>query len=203
MIRTLRHTALLALLGVCLAGFTTPRVGWSWEAGAAAEEPSEESPRALLYKVINFVLLAGGLGFVLRKPLAEFFSSRAASIRKSLDEGRKALETSQGQLRAVEEKLEHLGEEIAEFKASAEREMGVERQRLRQAAAEEAARILDSARAQMDTALRAARIELKSFAAQQSVALAEELIRATLDEPARQRLVSQFAATLQAKEQKN
>ena len=203
MIRILRRAVLLGLLGFCLAAFTSPRIAWSRGAGAAAEEAGEESPRALLYRVINFVLLVGGLGYVLRKPLTEFFSSRTASIQKSLDDGRKALEASQVQLRSVEEKLQHLGDEIAAFKASAAREMEAERQRLRQVAAEEAARILDSARAQMETALRGARIELKGFAAQQSVALAEELIRATLDEPVRQRLVSQFAATLQAKEQKN
>lgn len=201
--RRLRHAAWFGLLWICLAGFTWPRVVWSLEAGPVADENSEESPHALLYKVINFVLLVGGLGYVLRRPLAEFFSSRSTSIQKSLDEGRNALESSQIQLRSVEEKLRRLGEEIAAFQASAGSEMETERQRQRQTAAEEAARILESAHAQMETALRGAKLELKSFAAQQSVALAEELIRGRLDEPTRQRLVSQFATTLHAKERKN
>jgi F-type H+-transporting ATPase subunit b len=202
LIRTLRYAALFALLGICLAGLSIPRVAWSLGAEPAAEK-SEESPHELLYRIINFVILAGGLGYVLRKPLAEFFTFRSASIQKSLDEGRKALETSRTQLRTVEEKLQHLGEEIAAFKASAESEMEAERQRLRQAAAEEAARILESARAQMEMALRGAKLELKNFAAQQSVELAADLIRARLDEPTRQRLVRQFATTLSAKDQKN
>ena len=201
-IRTLRHAALLALLGICLAGFTGPRVGWSLGAKPVAEK-GDGSPRAPLYHIINFVLLVAALGYILRKPLAEFFSVRSSSIQKSLEEARQALASSQIQLRGVEEKLRHLEAEIAAFKSSAESEMKAEGERLRQAAAEEAERILESARTQMAMALRGAKLELKSFAAQKSVEIAEDLIRRRLDEPTRQRLVSQFAATLHAKELKN
>jgi F-type H+-transporting ATPase subunit b len=197
--RTLRQAALFGLLGICLAGFASPRVAWSLEAEPAAKGKNSE----LLFKVINFVILVGGLGYVLRKPLAEFFSSRSASIQKALDEGRKALEASQAQLQAVEEKLRGLEAEIADFKASAAREMEAERQRLQKASAEEAARILESARVQMDTALRGAKLDLKNYAAQQSVTLAEELIRTRLDDAGRRRLVTQFLATLESKERKN
>ena len=135
--------------------------------------------------------------------MGDFFSSRSASIQKALDEGRKALEASQSQLKIVEEKLRGLEAEIAEFKASATREMEAERQRLQQTNAEEAARILESARAQTDTAVRGAKVELKNYAALKSVALAEELIRARLDDSGRKRLVTQFVATLESKERKN
>ena len=203
MIRIFRHAAWFALLGICLAGFTCPQVTWSQGSEPAAKEEKSEPPHELLYKIINFVILVGGLGYLLRKPMAEFFSSRSASIQKSLDEGRKALEASQAQLKAVEEKLRGLEAEIAAFKASAVREMEAERQRLQQASAEEAAKILESARAQMDTALRGAKLDLKNYAAQQSVTLAEELIRTRLDDAGRKRLVTQFVATLESKEQKN
>ena len=178
-------------------------MAWSQGTEPAAKEKNSEPPHELLYKAINFVILVGGLGYVLRKPMAEFFSSRSASIQKSLEEGRKALEASQAQLQAVEEKLRGLEAEIAAFKASAVREMEAERQRLQQSSAEEAARILESARAQTDTAVRGAKLELKNYAAQKSVALAEELIRARLDDSGRKRLVTQFVATLESKERKN
>ena len=203
MIRTLRQAAWFGLLGFCLAGFTSPQVAWSQGSEPAAKEKDAEPPHELLYKTINFIILVGGLAYVLRKPLADFFSSRSASIQKSLDEGRKALEASQAQLQVVEDKLRGLEAEIAAFKDSAMREMEADRQRWQQTIAEEAARIVESARAQTDTAVRAAKLELKNFAAQQSVELAADLIRARLDEPTRQRLVRQFATTLSAKDQKN
>jgi F-type H+-transporting ATPase subunit b len=178
-------------------------LAWPQGPEPAAKEEKNQSSHELLYKIINFVILVGGLAYVLRKPMAEFFTSRTASIEKALDEGRKALEASQAQLRQVEEKLRGLEAEIAAFKASALREMEAERQRLQQASAEEAARILEAARAQMETALRGAKQELKNYAAQQSVARAEELIRTRLDDAGRSRLVAQFTATLGTKEGKN
>jgi len=173
-------------------------VAWS-QGSEAAKEEKPEPPHELLYKTINFAILVGGLAYLLRKPMAEFFSSRSAGIQKRLDEGRKALEASQAQLQIVEGKLQRLEAEIAAFKDAAAREMEAERQRLQQAGAEEAARILEAARAQMDVALRGAKLELKDFAAKQAVTLAEELIRARLDDAGRRRMVAQFAATLGTK----
>jgi F-type H+-transporting ATPase subunit b len=202
LIRTLRHAALFALLGICLAGLAAPRMVWAQGAEPGGEQ-KPEPPHELLYKTINFIILVGALGYLLRQPLAEFFSSRSASITKSLDEGRKALEASQIRLKEVEAKLARLETDIAAFKDSALREMEAERQRLQQAGAEEAARILDSARAQTETAVRAARLELKSYAAQKAIALAEQLIRTRLDDSGQKRLVTQFVATIESKERKN
>ncbi len=203
MIRALHHFALLGLMGICLAGFALPLAARPQEAQPPAKEEKSEPPHELLYKTINFIILVGGLGYVLRKPMADFFSGRSASIQKALDEGRKALEASQAQLRAAERKLRGLEAEIAALQAAAEREMTTERQRLQQAGAEEAARILEAARTQIDSALRAAKLELRHYAAQQSVARAEDLIRTRLDDAGRRRLVDQFAATVGNKEEKN
>jgi F-type H+-transporting ATPase subunit b len=195
------------LLAACLLGlagslgfartFTQDRSLASAPA-AEGEEAGKKAGRELIYKFINLALLAGTLGYLLRKPLAVFFAERSASIRKGLEEGRKALEVSQAQLKAVEEKLQHLEEEIAAFRASAGREMEAERQRLKLAAAEEAEKILQSARAQTEVAVRAAKLELKSYAAEQAVELAEEIIRRRLDEAGRKKLVGEFLAEVKS-----
>ncbi len=149
-----------------------------------------------LFKIINFFLLAGGLVFLLRKPLAEFFLQRSSSIRKSLEEGRKALEASQAQLHAVEEKLGRLEGEIRAFRDAATREMEAERERLRRATAEEVQKTLELAGAQMESATRAAVLELKYFGAQEALQLAEGLIRERLDDSRRSRLFSRFLEQL-------
>ena len=130
--------------------------------------------------------------YVLRKPLGEFFARRSDSIRKSLEEGRKALEASQAQLSAVDGKLRHLEEEIAAFKDAARREMEAEHERLRQAAASEARKILEFAQAQIEAAARAAKSELKIFTAQRALELAEEMVRQQMDAARRKRLVGRF-----------
>jgi F-type H+-transporting ATPase subunit b len=202
---SLRRALARVLFAACLLGlasspasartFTLDRSLASARALQGEEEGKKEG-RELLYKFINLALLVGALGFVLRKPLADFFAQRSASIRKGLEEGRKALEASQAQLKTVEEKLRHLEEEIAAFKASAGREMEAERQRLKLAAAEESEKILQAARAQTEVAVRAARVELKSYAAEQAVGLAEEIIRRRLDEAGRKKLVGEFLAEI-------
>jgi F0F1-type ATP synthase membrane subunit b/b' len=206
---SLRRALARGLLVACLLGLagspTSARTFMLDRSVASARAPEGEAEgkregRELLYKFINLALLVGALVYLLRKPLADFFAQRSASIRKGLEEGRKALEASQAQLKSVEEKLQHLEEEIAAFKTSAGREMEAERQRWKLAAAEEAEKILQSARAQTEAAVRAAKLELKSYAAQQAVKLAEEIIRRRLDAAGRKRLVGEFLAQVESRE---
>lgn len=203
MIRKFQHVALFALLGFCVAGCAYPRLVFAEESGTAAKQEARENPHELLYHTINFLILVGALAYILRKPVAEFLKSRSSSVEKALDEGRKALDASQAQLREVEAKLEGLEAEIAAFKDSAAREMEAERQRIQKGAEEEAARILEAAHAQINAAVRSARLELKKFTAERSVSIAEDLIRSRLDDSGRQRLVAQFAASLGTGERKN
>jgi F0F1-type ATP synthase membrane subunit b/b' len=74
---------------------------------------------------------------------------------------------------------------------------------LKLAAAEEAEKILQSARAQTEVAVRAAKLELKSYAAEQAVELAEEIIRRRLDEAGRKQLVSDFLARVESRARQN
>jgi F-type H+-transporting ATPase subunit b len=171
--------------------------------GESEEKESGSETSELIFKTINFIILIGGLGYLLRKPLAEFFVQRSGAIRAQLDEGRKALEASQARMTAIEEKLLHLEEEIAAFKASATRESEVERQNLRAAAAQEAEKILESARARMETSTRAAKLELRYFVAEEALKQAETLIQGRLDEATRNQLVSQFMARLDVSESRN
>lgn len=193
----------MLLLFACLLGFAGGPRPDSAEPdngpGATAEERGHESDHGALYRWINFVLLAGGLAFLLRKPLSQYFLQRSASIRKSLDEGRKALEKSQAQLQAVEERLRHFEEAMAAFRAAALREMEEEHERIRQTAAQEAEKMMESALRQIDVAGKQAKLELKLFTAQMSVELAEKKIVQRLDEAGQRRMVSHFLTKLEAK----
>ena len=198
-----RALFLACLLG--LAGSPTSARTFTLERSLAtprapeSEQDGKRERRELIYKFINLALLVGALAYVLRKPVADFFAQRSASIRIGLEEGRKALAASQAQLKTVEEKLQHLEEEIAAFKTSAAQEMEAERQRWKQAEAEEVEKILQAARARTEVATRAARLELKSYAAEQAVELAEEIIRQRLDEAGRKKLVGEFLAQVESR----
>ncbi len=167
------------------------------------EEESKSENRELIFKTINFIILAGGLGYLLRKPLSDFFKQRSGEIEKALEEGRAALAESQARLSAVEDKLKHLEEEIAAFKAAAAKEMEAETQRRRQAVAAEVEKMLETARARMDTTTRAAKLELRFFVAEEALNQAEQMISGRLDDATRRHLVNQFVAKLEAKQHSN
>ena len=209
---SLRCALAQGLFAACLAGImgspASARTLTMDRTLTSASVPENEAEgknegRELLYKIINVSLLVGVLAYFLRKPMAEFFAQRSASIRQGLEDGRKALEASQAQLKTVERKLQHLEEEIAAFKASASREMEAERQRMKLAAAEEAEKIIQAARAQTEVAVRAARLELKTYTAEQAVQLAEQMIRQRLDEAGRRKLVHDFLAGVESRSRQN
>ena len=192
----------LESLGVA-ARNRTLNAGFAITPAAESDEGGKKGERELIYKLINLAILVGALAYLLRKPAADFFAQRSASIRTGLEEGRKALVASQAQLKAVEDKLKHLEEEIAQFKATAAREMEAERQRLKQAEAEAAEKIIQAARAQTEAAARAAKLELKTYAAREAVRLAEEIIRQRLDDAGRKKLVGDFLSGVESQRSRN
>lgn len=168
------------------------------ESGSEGASEPAESGQELLYKTINFIILVGALGFLLRKPVAAFFAARSEEIRKELDEGKKALQASEARLGAVEAKLRHLEEDIARFAQDAQREMATERERLRKLAASDAEKIVQAARLQIGIATRAAKLELKRSTANEAIRLAEGLIRGRIDEATRDQLFNRFLGDVEA-----
>ncbi len=168
-------------------------------AALAAEAEGGESPgasREEIFTWINFVLLVAVLAYLLRQPVREFFAGRSRQVREALEAGRKALNEAQSRLAEVEAKLAHLEEEINSFRASAAREVELERQRLEELTRRDAARLIEAARAQIEMATRAAKLELMIQSGQRIVELAEVLIRQRLDDRTRQRLVTRFVEGL-------
>ncbi|HEY6292189.1 MAG TPA: ATP synthase F0 subunit B [Terriglobia bacterium] len=167
-----------------------------------AEEGSGYSHEKL-FKWINFLILAGVLVYFLRKPFADFFADRLDTIHEGLEEGRKALAASEAKLGEIEKKLANVQQEIAAFRVESAREMQAERERVRQAAEREGERILVFAEVQIEAAVRAAKLDLKRYAAGKAVELAETLVRERLDEPARRGLVRSFVADLKSSGMQN
>jgi F0F1-type ATP synthase membrane subunit b/b' len=199
--RRFRQALVALALGACLGA---PVFAWSRQPRAASaalafpEESSEEktASREIIYKIVNFVILVGALVYFLRKPAAAYFAARSASIRKGIEEGRKALEASEAELRLVEEKLARLEQEIRAFEEAARLEIAAEEGRFRQETEAEGKKMLEFARARLSAAARAARQEVQAFAAAEALRLAEQSVRERLDAPRRDRLFAWYLAGL-------
>ena len=192
------------LLAVCLLGaFQISRA--SLLAAAPPAEKAEEagSSHELLFETINFILLAGFLVYLYRKRGRAFFNERSDTIRKSLEEGRQALERSQARLADAEKKLAGLRDEVKALKKRAEAEIADEQERMWQAAEDEARRIEEFAKARILAATNSAKLELKNYVVEQALEQARSKIQQRLDEESRKKLVGFFLADLSSKTKSN
>jgi F-type H+-transporting ATPase subunit b len=156
-----------------------------------------ESALAVVWKWGNFLILFGGLGWYLRKPLKDFLESRTRSIQEGLANGRLAKEMAAKQLSEIESRLAHVDEEIRAFKTQALSEAEEERSRILESAKVEARKILELAQREIDGIKKSARLELKSHIAELAVRLAEERLQKSVGSEENRRLVLQFLDSLE------
>jgi len=164
------------------------------EGGNAAVERATE-----IFKWINFAIVAGVLAWVFGKLLPPVFRKKAEAISSAITNATNAKAAADAQLRDAETRLANLQKEVAELRAYAERESVAEVGRLRAATQNDALKIAAAARAEIEAAERAARLELKALAANLAVDGAESLIAKQLTPQAQESLISNFVKSLEGR----
>jgi F-type H+-transporting ATPase subunit b len=130
-----------------------------------------------LCMVLNFAVIAGVIVWFSRTKLPGVFRNRTASIQKAMEEARKASEDANRRLSEIEARLARLDTEIGSMRATAEQEAAAEEARIKAAAEEDTRKIIEAAEQEVAAAAKTARRDLKAFAANLSVELAERMIR--------------------------
>jgi F-type H+-transporting ATPase subunit b len=148
------------------------------------------------WRVLNLLIFVLALYFFLRRPIGEVFRTRREAIKRELAQARQERDAALAKLQEVEARLARLDQEVAEARAEAEREAAEERERIRRNAEEEARRLRDQAEREIEAAAKAARARLREFAAEQSVRLAEEMIRREMRPEDEARLISRYVEEL-------
>ena len=85
---------------------------------------------ATAFEVLNFVALAVGLGFLAVKTLPKAFHDRSSSIQRHLVDARTATEEAGARLKAVENRLSRLDDEIAGMRRQIEADTVRDEQRV-------------------------------------------------------------------------
>jgi len=145
-------------------------------------------------RIFNVVVLLGGLAYLLRKPLRQFFHNRTAEIQKKLEEADQARLEALRKLSLMEERLQKLDEEVEAIRQQAQADAEAEQRRILERAEEEAERIRSRGRLEIEAGKAQALAELKQFVAEKAVALAEEMIRKEITPADQERLFEQFLA---------
>jgi F-type H+-transporting ATPase subunit b len=164
------------------------------EAGPALQQSAEN-----LFKWINFALVAGVIVWLSLKKGPGFFGRRADAISSNIQKSTEAKKQAELQLRDAETKLQNLEKEVADLRASAQRESTAEAERIRNLTVTDQQKIADAGKAEVAAAEGAARLELKAFAASLAVSGAESLLQKQLTPAAQEQLINNFVKTLEGR----
>jgi len=144
--------------------------------------------------ILNFAVIAAAVVWFMRSKLPGVFRARTESIRKGMDEAQRASADANRRLSEIENRLAKLDSEVAAIRAQAESDASAEEQRIKAGAEADARKIVESATQEVEAASRLAQRELKSYAADLAISLAEKRIQ--VDATTDRALVDTFVGQL-------
>jgi F0F1-type ATP synthase membrane subunit b/b' len=134
-------------------------------------------PGLQAWKFINLFIFLGLMIYVLRRPLSAAFKGRRESIRRDLLRAQEERDAAVQKLAEVESRLEGLQGEVSTIKERAEKEAAEERERMTRATEADVKKLMEQARREIESAGKAARLELRRYAAEETIVVAQEIIR--------------------------
>lgn len=166
----------------------------------AAEESAPDpadSPTGLMFRWLNFALVAGGIIYLVRKFLAPYFRGAARAISQSIHDATDARAAAEKELREVEQSLASLDAEVREMRRVAAAEAATEGERLRKLAQSETEKIARAAQGEIQAAERAGRQELRAIAARLATERAAQLVRTQMNPAAEAALFHSFVGEIE------
>jgi F-type H+-transporting ATPase subunit b len=150
-----------------------------------------------MWKWANFLVLAGGLGYLIGKMVPPLYAARSQAILKDMSESEKIRRDAEARAAEVDRRLAGLEAEIAALRAESKKESQEETQRLASRTAAEIAKIQAHSEQEIAAAGKAARTDLKRYAAELAIDLAEQKIRGRMTPATEDGLVRGFVRDLQ------
>ena len=133
-----------------------------------------------LGKLVNFLILFGGLTFVAWKPVKAMLAKRTVDVGETIRRAGADRAASESRAASSRAKLAGLDGEVQALKAAAEEEARREAARIAEAARAEAERLKKLTRQELDAQLRQGVREIKAYAAARATDLARDRIRKRL-----------------------
>lgn len=136
-------------------------------------------PGLELWKFVNlflFIAAAVYLHHRFGRPIREALRARGEGIKRELLRAREERDQALARLAEVESRFASLDSEIAKVRERSKAEADAERQRIAVATEQEVAKTREQAKREIEAAGKAARHELRRFAAEKSVRIAEAIL---------------------------
>lgn len=178
-------TVMLVLL-VCGLAFAS-------EAGGGHEYRSELW-WDLVWRVLNFTILAVVLYKVLKKPVSTLLTGRQASIKENFNELDAKKAEAEKRYAEYEKKLTTVEQEVKKIAEEYIAQGEAEKKRIIEEAQKAAELIKKQGQFAIEQAMKQARLALNAEVAEFSVKLAEDLIKKNLNEADHKRLIDEYIA---------
>ena len=180
----LRITATFVLTLACLA------------LPALAQEQSTPDPTetgtGTIFKWLNFIIVFGGIAYLIGKAGGPFFRENAKAISNSIHNAARERAEAERALNEVTRKLAGIDAEVQEMRKTAAAETASQAERIRALTKTEVDRIGQAAKAEITASERAAAHELRAATARLATAQASELVRARMNAGAEANLFRSF-----------
>ena len=160
--------------------------------GFAEETRWWDYPGFELWKFINLAIFVLALVYILTRKakLGEAFKTRRESIKRELERAQQERDAALAKLKEVEERLTRLDTEVTAIQEQSKHEAAEERERIARSTQDEIAKLSEQAQREIESAGKAAKKDLRRYTAEQSVRLAEEMIRREIKPEDDARLIS-------------
>ncbi len=188
----------LLILSVAICGMTAVTYAQAEhpEGREGTEAQHEEPAWHAVARWANFIVLFGGLAFLLRKPMAAFFETRKNDISTGLQRAQDAQASAQARMDEIERRLAHLTADMAALRSEAEKEAHVEREKILAEARREVERVIEQSRQEIDRVARTVEREIKEKIADLVIDRASNTLRSEMTQDDQKRVIVRFIKKL-------
>lgn len=136
------------------------------------------------WKFINLAIFVAVILYFVKKPVSEAFKAKRDAIRAELIKAEEEKKAAMARLTTAEAKLASIDNERQLVLNKAKQEADAEKARLAEQADLEVSKLREQTSGEITRLTQVARVELKRFSAEESIRLAEEKLRAEIDDTA-------------------
>jgi F-type H+-transporting ATPase subunit b len=144
------------------------------------------------WRLVNFLILAGALYWLLAKKIKTFFTGRREGVRTELADAEAARKEAENQFREYEAKLDKATGEIDEITRMIQAQGVAEKERIVEDARKAAEKMKEDTGARMEQEFNNASRELRLEAVRLSTQMAEELLRKNIREGDHEAMVKDY-----------
>jgi F-type H+-transporting ATPase subunit b len=163
---------------------------------SACAQEAEPGDPWLGWKWANFAILAVGLGYLISKHAPAYFVQRSTEIRQGIAEATQTKQDAEARAAAMDGRLAALDSEIAKLRSEAHEEISAEGGRISRETMHRLQKIQSQGEQEITMMSRAGRDELKKYAAELALNLAQQRIRSRMTKDSEDGLVDAFLQDL-------